>query len=121
MMKNKSKWAILAHWITLFSIPLIAILIIFILSSNQTKAFSGVGEVAELDLFYIPGSKNIEVRVHLTSGLALTHETQNEEDIRMLFDIAKVFSKGRTRLMVELEKDKIKRFQISVFSGLSVH
>lgn len=121
MMATKGKLSIALSWITFCSIPLFVFILILVLIPDQPKALSGHSQVDEIDLFWNPGSEVITARVHLATGIALTYDAKDEKESDMLIEFAQIFSSGKSRLYVEIEKDKIKTFQVSAFVSMPRH
>jgi len=102
-------------WVLLIAAAPLVLVLIWGLGAAPARAdLSGFSEVSTLDIFYTPGNSLVEARVHLVVGVALMHQAQSEQESKKLLEIAQIFSHKGTRLYVELEKDKIKSFQISV-------
>lgn len=117
-MAAKGKTFKVTRWVIFCSLPIFVFILILILIPDQAKAISGQSQVEEIDLFWNPGSEMITARVHLTTGIALTYEAKNEKESDILIEFAQIFSSGKSRLYVEIEKDKIKTFQVSASVSL---
>ncbi len=102
-------------WILAFLIAFSLLALFLITSTDRPRAdISGYSQVVMLELKYLPGNELITARVHLASGTALIHEAKSGKESVMLLEIAQIMSSGGTRLFVDLEKDAIKSFQVSV-------
>ncbi len=88
----------------------------------QAAGAAGLGlegrvAVGRLEMAYLPEDGLLRVRAHLVSGMAVDYETSSEAAIRTLLDMAEVVGGGRARLYVELQKDRIRSFQLEVGQG----
>ncbi len=121
MMAGKGRTFKVPRWFIFCALLVFAFILILILIPNQAKALSGQSQVEEIDLFWNPGSETITARIHLATGVALTHEAKNEKESDILIEFAQIFSSGKSRLYVDIEKDKIKTLQVSAFVHLPRH
>ncbi len=101
----------------IFAVIIAFLLLALFLSPGTSRVradISGYSQVVMLEVKYQPGNELLTARVHLASGTALTHQAKSEKESAMLLGIAQVLSGRGTRLFVDLEKDTIKSFQVSV-------